>query len=63
MTDLLPDEVNVVLTFAEPDGKRWLAAAILGPLVVEGDDTQVMPVADMPDRALRLASFTVVRRD
>lgn len=59
----IPEAANVVLTFEDPTGKRWLAGALLGPLVVEGDDSQTMDVAQMPDVALTLVSFKVVRRD
>lgn len=58
--DREPEAVNAVLTFQEPDGTRWLAGALLGPLVREGD-SRALPVSQMPDRVLVLVSFHVVR--
>lgn len=58
----IPEAVNVVLTFIDPAGKRWLAGAMLGPLVAEGGNGESIEVGEMPDVALTLVSFTVVRR-
>lgn len=56
-----PDDTNVVLTFADADGNRWLAGAVLGPLVAETDISRNLQVADLVDKALTLVSFKVVR--
>ena len=57
------DEVNAVLTFVDAvDGRRWLAGAILGPLMLEGDTDVQMDVAETIDRALTLTSFKVIDR-
>lgn len=61
----VPDagNINVVLTFTDPDGRHWLAGALLGPLVPDGHVADPLGVDGMPDVALSLVSFKVVRRD
>lgn len=56
----VPDEVNAVLTFEDETGGRWLAGALLGPLVREDDMAETMSVEATKDRAFVLVSFKVV---
>jgi hypothetical protein len=54
-------EINIVLTFADSSGKRWLAGALMGPLVPEGGGgEELVDVERMKDRAFTLLRFTVV---
>lgn len=64
ITDDVPDLINVVLTFESPDGKRWLAGALLGPLEpLLGDGGQPIRVSEIIDLPLVVTRFTVVRDD
>lgn len=56
-----PEEINAVLTFVDPNGRRWLTGALLGPLVAEDDTTATMSVMDTLDTAPMLVSFKIVR--
>jgi hypothetical protein len=59
MSETTPEIVNVVLTFREPDGRQWIAGALLGPLQALGG-AETLPVGEMPDRALMLVDFKIV---
>ena len=61
MTDP-PSEVNAILTFADGDGRRWMAGAHLGPLVSEADNDDHVPVSTMIDRPWTLVDFRIVRQ-
>ncbi len=59
MTDA--EAVNVVLTFADQDGREWLAGAVMTPLQISGG-VERCAVEEMPERAFRLKGITVVTR-
>jgi hypothetical protein len=56
-----PEVINVVLTFVEPDGRRWLAGALMSQLTSEAGPTEMISVSQLPERALSLVSFAVVK--
>lgn len=55
-------EANVILSFVDENGARWIAAAFLGELQVDGEHTKRMPVDEMIDHVMVLVDFKVVRR-
>lgn len=63
IVDQTPDLVNVILTFVDPAGKKWLAGGLLGPLEAEGDPATRILVSDLIDKPLAVTRFTVVRHD
>jgi len=50
---------GAVLTFEDEDRGRWLAGALLSPLVREGGSDEIR-AADLKDRAFVLVSFRIV---
>lgn len=52
-------EVNAILSFRDEDGREWLAAAVVGPLI---RDDAIMAVEALKDRAFTVCRFTVVTR-
>lgn len=59
MTD--EEAANVVLTFADQDGREWLAGAVMTQLQISGG-VERCAVEEMPDRVFVLKGFTVVQR-
>ncbi len=55
------EAVNVVLTFADRDGNKWLAGAVMTPLQISGG-VERCAVEEMPDRLFVLKGFKVVQR-
>lgn len=57
-------EANLILTFRDEDGKEWLAAAYVGPLIRNAEEGQevTMEVDALKDRAFTLHGIKVICR-
>jgi hypothetical protein len=53
-------EANAILTFRDEDGREWLAAAHIGPLLLNGKPGERLEVPQLKDRAFMVSRFTVV---
>lgn len=53
------ETANVVLTFEDREGRKWVAGAVMLPPQMADSETEC-PLTEMPVRALVLKGFTVV---
>lgn len=58
------DEINVVLTIRDEEGREWLAGAALMPMLryEGGQPVEELPAEALKDRAFTIQKFTVVAR-
>jgi hypothetical protein len=58
-------EANAILTFRDGEGKEWLAAAQVGPLIRKGEagkPDKTLTVEELKDRGYVMSRFTVIHK-
>lgn len=55
-------EANAILTFRDPDGREWMAAAHIGRLLLTGDKAQTLEIGQLKDRGFVMQRLTVITK-